>query len=340
MKKRITILVVLLVMILTSRLRAQDGFESIIAAGEKDAATLMGAYIAPAMEGLVYASNGGWANTAKTHKPLGFDITIGLNAAMVPSGKEVFRISDLRFENEISSTPGITPTVAGDTEPAQVSVRLRDTGESATFTMPEGIGNDVPLNAMPAPAVQLGVGLVKNTDLVVRFVPKVGSDDVKGNLFGLGIKHDLMQYFGPLDKLPLNVSILAAFSNMSVDYNIEEGDTYAGMDQKAEFKLGTYTIQGLASLDFPFLSLYGSLGYSGGTSKLNVLGSYDVDYEVAGGVYTHTQTFTDPIALKYSVGSMRAGLGARINLAFFKIFAEYTLQEYNMLTGGISFSFR
>ncbi|RAV30888.1 hypothetical protein DN748_01120 [Sinomicrobium soli] len=318
---------------------AQDGFESIIAAGEKDANTLMGAYIAPAMEGLVYAANGGWATTAKTHKTLGFDITIAANAAMVPRSNRLFRISELAFENRITGTPDMTPTVAGDAEPSMVEVELRDTGETVSFTMPEGIGEDVPMNAIPAPAVQLGVGIVKNTDLMLRFVPRVGSDDVRGQLFGLGIKHDLMQYFGPLEKLPLNVSVLAAFSNMKVDYNIEEGDAFDGEHQSAEFKLGTYTIQGLASLDFPFVTVFGSLGYSGGTSRLDVLGTYEVDYEVAG-VYTHTEEYEDPIALKYNVGGVRAGLGARLNLAFFKIFAEYTLQEYNMLTAGIAFSFR
>ena len=327
------------IMVSLYAVKAQDGFSGIIAAGEKDANTLMRAYIAPAMEGLVYAANSGWATTAKTHKTLGFDVTLAVNAAMVPSGKEVFRISVLQFENDISGMPDVTPTVAGDTQPAEVSIRLRDSGETATFTMPEGIGDDIPLHAMPAPVIQVGMGLIKNTDLMVRFVPKVGWNDVRANQFGMGIKHDLIQYFGALEKLPLHVSLLAAFSSMKVDYDIEEGEAYDGTGQRAEFKLGTYTIQGLASLDFPFISVFGSLGYSGGTSRLNVLGTYEVDYQVAG-VFSRTQTFTDPIGLKYGVGSMRAGIGARLNLAFFKLFAEYAMQEYNMITAGIAFSFR
>ncbi len=35
-----------------------------------------------------------------------------------------------------------------------------------------------------------------------------------------------------------------------------------------------------------------------------------------------------------------ASLGTRINIAFFKIFGEYTIQEYNTITAGIAFSFR
>jgi hypothetical protein len=33
-------------------------------------------------------------------------------------------------------------------------------------------------------------------------------------------------------------------------------------------------------------------------------------------------------------------IGARLNLLFLKIFANYTIQEYNNLTAGISFNFR
>ena len=87
MKKRILICFSVLASI---NLFAQDddGFEAVITAGAADANTLMGAYIAPAMEGLVYSMSGGWYHTAKTHKKLGFDITIGVNAAMVPSDRK------------------------------------------------------------------------------------------------------------------------------------------------------------------------------------------------------------------------------------------------------------
>lgn len=316
---------------------AQDdeGFEAIIVAGAADANTLMGAYIAPAMEGLVYSMSGGWYHTAKTHKKLGFDITIGVNAAIVPTEKELFSFADLNFENTITASPGTTPTVAGSGNPAEVTVVTQD-GDTGAFTMPEGVKDDLPLNAMPAPTLQASVGLIYDTDLMVRATPKLGSDDVKGSLFGVGLKHNLMQYLGPLDKLPLNVAVMGAFTSMNVDYDIEDGSSVDGINQAAEFKLNSYTFQGVASLDFPFITVYGGLGYTGGKSELNVLGTYNVDYN--GGA--DRTTLTDPIALSYSPSSVRASLGARLNLAFFKIYADYTVQEYSNLSAGIAFSFR
>lgn len=312
-----------------------DGFEAIVKAGTADATTLMGAYIAPAMEGLVYSMSGGWYHTAKVHKSLGFDITIGFNGAIVPSEKELFAISSLSFENDLVNKSGdITPTVAGNTTPVDLEFRTSD-GDEVSFTMPEGVKDDLPINAVPAPAIQASIGVIKGTDVMVRFVPEVGSDNVKGKLFGAGLKHDIMQYFGPLEKLPLNIAVMGAFTNMNVDYDIQAESELEGRNQAAEFKLNSYTVQGVASLDFPFVTVYGGLGYTGGKSEINVLGTYEFEYDngTPGEV-------TDPIMLSYNPSSVRASLGARLNLAFFKIFADYTVQEYSNLSAGIAFSFR
>ena len=311
-----------------------DGFEAIVKAGTADANTLMGAYIAPVMEGLVYSMSGGWYHTAKTHKQWGFDITIGFNGAIVPSEKEMFSFANLEFENTVVATPNQSPTVAGNITPADVTVTTQD-GDVVRFTMPEGVKDDLPLNAVPAPAIQASLGIFKGTDLMVRFVPEVGSDDVKGKLFGAGFKHDLMQYFGPLENLPLNVSVMAAFTSMNVDYDIQADSDLEGSNQAAEFKLNSYTVQGLASLDFKFITLYSGLGYTGGKSEINVLGTYEFEYDNG-----QPGEVVDPIALSYNPSSVKASLGARLNLAFFKIFAEYSVQEYNNVTAGIAFSFR
>jgi hypothetical protein len=49
---------------------------------------------------------------------------------------------------------------------------------------------------------------------------------------------------------------------------------------------------------------------------------------------------TDPINLNFDTKGLKTTLGTRISLGFFKLFADYTLQEYNTITAGIAFSFR
>jgi len=44
--------------------------------------------------------------------------------------------------------------------------------------------------------------------------------------------------------------------------------------------------------------------------------------------------------LDFDASGVRATVGTRLSLGFFKIFADYTIQEYNTLAAGIAFSFR
>ena len=77
-------------------------------------------------------------------------------------------------------------------------------------------------------------------------------------------------------------------------------------------------------------------------SDLDLLGTYDLEYETGQPAPndTVTETVTDPLNLDFKASGLRTTLGARISLGFFKIFADYTLQEYNTLSAGIAFSFR
>ena len=179
-------------------------------------------------------------------------------------------------------------------------------------------------------------------------MPKLNFDDsVEANLIGLGLQHDLTQYLGPIDKLPLSVSILGAFTNMDVTYNIEDddpSDEVTVTNGEAAFEMKTWTVQAIGSLDFKIITLYGSVGYNGGKSSIKINGTYDLEYDIEDGggtvIGTASDSVTDPIDLNFESTGVRGTLGARLNLAFFKIFADYTLQEYNTLSAGIAFSFR
>ena len=335
MKKLILLLLLGLV---TTISKAQELESILLASG--DAENLTRAYINPAMKGLIYGMNSGWYHTAKVHKKLGFDISIGLNASIVPSKDELINLSALGLSSNIGFAPGTTtPTVAGTGDGANLTVDTTVDGNavSASFTMPSGISDDLPLKAVPTPAVQLSLGLPYKFDVMLRLVPSVGDNDVKGELFGLGLKKEITSLFGPLDKLPLHVSVLVAYTSMNVDYTID-GNAIAGQNQSAAFKLNSYTVQAIGSLNFPIINIYGGFGYTGGNSTLKMLGTYDLEYSNGG--TTVVDTVTDPLNLDFDASGFRTTIGARLSLGFFKIFGDYTLQEYNTFSAGIAFSFR
>ncbi|WP_422105654.1 DUF6588 family protein [Winogradskyella sp.] len=330
--------------------KAQE-LETILLAAD-DASLLTENYLSPAMEGLMYSMNGGWATTAKVHKKFGFDLTIGFNASFVPDESQVFAFvpGDYSF---VSLPNGETelPTVMSenDTETTvDISIPVGDgTFKVASFNMPGGITDDLPVNAVPAPTVQVGFGLPFKTDIKARFVPNTGfDDDIEAGLIGFGLQHDLTQYLGPIDKLPLSISILGAFTNMKVTYDINDDidDNVAVNNGEAEFKMNTWTIQALGSLDFKIITVYGSLGYNNGRTTAKMKGDYTLTYDLEDGngnvIGTVNESISNPINLDFEADGVRATIGTRLNLGFFKIFGDYTFQKFNTATVGIAVSFR
>lgn len=334
------ILIFISVLTLSTTAKAQDGFENILLGSSADATKLMEGYFSPAMEGFIFGMNNGWYHTAKVHKVLGFDISVGLSAAMVPSSKEMFSLSGL------TSVKGGTysgPTFAGDGNGGNVTFEKTLNGNTveATMQMPGGVTSDLPLNAIPAPLAQVNIGLPFKMEAMVRYFPEtdLGDDGGKAKMLGLGIKKEITSWFGPLDKLPLHVSLLAAYTSMDL--------TYAGFDTnggsltvnngKAAFELKAYTVEAIASLNFPFINVYGGFGYSSGNSSFNMTGTYQGSYTQ--GAITETQTLTPP-SMDFEASGVKTTVGARISLWFLKVFANYTIQEYNTLSAGVAISIR
>lgn len=321
----------------TISVQAQDGFEGYLLADNNDRSKLIEAYIDPAMKGLIYGMNSGWYHTAKVHKPFGFDFSISLNASLVPSGDEMFSLSGLTSINQATGGGITAASVAGSEDNTPLTtVNLEEQGitYSTTFNAPGGIKESLPLNAVPTPAIQFNLGLPAKFEISLRLVPKVGSDDVKGNLFGVGIKKEITDWFGPIDKTPLHVSLLASYTTMNVDYNVKSNEDVTVENGLAEFQLNSYMVQAIASLNFPIINIYGGIGYGSGDATLKMLGEYTLNYGL------RSRTITDPINSSFNAGSFRTTLGTRLSLGFFKIFGSYTLQEYNTANLGVAFSLR
>ncbi len=92
------------------------------------------------------------------------------------------------------------------------------------------------------------------------------------------------------------------------------------------------------------MDFFGSVGFGRGGSKLALNGDYTLRYDLededGNMIGTIQETLTNPLDFKADVNSLRLGVGTRINLSVFKIFASYTLQEYSNLSAGIAISVR
>ena len=343
MKK--SILLFIGVFTLTFSAKAQD-FETILLADVADSKKLLQAYFTPGMEGFITSMNSGWAHTAKVHKVLGFGISLGVSGSFIPSEKELFNVSALGLTS-VTSTSSTASTVGGPGTTTTMTVNTTVSGQAVSTNFQFPGGADLLYNAVPAPIAQLNVGIPWKMDAMVRFIPKIsiGDNDDSVNMLGLGLKKEITSLFGPMENTPLHVSILAAYTTMDVNYSIADQNSGELLIQNAstKFNLKAFTVQAIASLNFPVVNLYGGIGYNSGSSSFNMTGTFT-------GVYatglplpappTVSKPLDIPSNLDFESKGFRTTLGARLSLGFFKFFTDITLQEYPTLSGGFAFNIR
>lgn len=344
-KTRSIILSVICLTFLFFEGKTQDSsFDSFLRGGAKDGSTLMKYFLEPIVVGFSYGMSNSWYNTAKPHKPFGFDLTVTANLTTVPSSKEFFTFnpSEYTYVTSIGTTNQI-PTIMGPDE-------LNGSGLYFSYTdinqvqpidgsyMPTGLGikETIGLNVVPSPMVQLSIGTFKSTDLIIRYVPAITFGDFKTSVFGLGVKHDFKQWIPGLREIPMDLSILGAFSGFDNTIDMSDKALY-GENQEAIFNINNWTVQALVSKKLSLLTLYGAFGYSSINSSLKMSGTYIIEDIIDP---ANTFTLTDPIDLSYEENSMRGTLGLRLLFGIFTIHTDYTFQKYNIASLGFGISFK
>ncbi|MFT6882329.1 MAG: hypothetical protein ACI83W_001395 [Marinoscillum sp.] len=302
-------------------------------------------YMEPVFVGLGYSFNSGWYNTGKPHKLLGFDLTVVASGSIVPEDAQFYTFNPADYDNMGLAAPenpnspytNQMPTIGGPNLPADdIPYFVFNTDDEANkirVSAPTGLGLDeaIGFNAVPAVGVQLGIGLIKNTELKLRLFPKTTFGDpgesITASQFGLGVMHDVKQWIPGMKNLPFDLSGFFAFSQQSVSAEI--GEDSNGDPQSVNLDISGTTMQAIISKKLAILTVYGGIGFSTVGSSFAMKGDYEID-----GVDP------DPINFDYNTGSLRANIGARLKLLIFTFHAEYAVQEYNTLTAGFGLSIR
>ncbi len=317
-----------------------------MAGGAGDAEKLFGAYMKPWAAGFGHDLNAGWYHTAKPHKLWGFDVNFSASVAFVPSSDKKFDASTLDLDGTLTPGPNafIASTVAGEgTEGPTLTY-----ASGASYSLPEGTG----ISMVPSPMFQAGIGLIKNTELAVRFIPNISIGD-KGefNMYGFAIKHDIMQWLPIVDKVPfLHLSVLGGFTKLNTSFGMNVTPSDMGItdpsdmsvyeNQKLDLEVQSFTFSALASIDIPVITVYVGAGISSTKTNLSLLGAYPTP-EI-GDLYAVTN---DPISIiiKGKDGSTtkpRLSAGLTLKMGPVHIFGEYTHASYSLVTAGLAVSIR
>ncbi|HEU5289673.1 MAG TPA: DUF6588 family protein [Cyclobacteriaceae bacterium] len=341
---------------------AQAGEEDLAAfleASEADASKLITAYLQPVVRSLSYSMTGGWYTTAKAHSTLGFDLSISVNAAFIPTAENFFDPNKLGLSastvyngaRDNGSTGPFNPsrkapTIFGPKDETRYTSTYDPDGagpipiQTNTFNGPEGfdVKNEIGVAAIPTPMVQLGIGVIKNTDVKFRFIPEqeVGSSKIK--MFGIGVLHDIKQHIAGIKLLPFDLSALIAYNSVTGSTDLSSdgsGGVPASPNGVGDYKFNSWVFQALISKKISVLTGYAGVGYNMVNTNVDVKGDYTI---VSDGAYSYV--ITDPVAIDFKNKSMRFTLGMRLKLGPIFFNGDYTFQKYNTLSVGFGVAVR
>lgn len=319
----------------------------------QDAEKFLKAYMEPWTNAFGAGLNGGWYNTAKPHKPLGFDITTSFNVGVVPTTATEFNVANIGLSPAVSGT-GMTPTIAGKNDEGPVMQYKSGDNVLATFNAPPGTG----FRYLPVPTLQVGLGLPLGTEIKGRFIPtiRIGDNGDLG-LWGIGVMHNLTQYL-PGDKLlPFDVSVFAGYTKMTGNIALSILPDAAMSNYTSPYNISTtfdnqnlnivskgLNVSAIGSFNLPVITFYGGLGYSKTQTELALSGFYPTPTLVGvtpqynnDGVKKDTDFKGIDIR---NFSGVRANIGFRVKLAVLTIHADYTRAQYNVLSAGLGISVR
>ncbi len=350
----------LLLLLANGQLRAQSEVVQFIKGGIGDGERLIQAYLEPLGNAMGANLNGGWNNTARVHRSLGFDITLTVTAAIPPETAKTFDLAEVGLTTLKLRDPeqsSIAPTFAGSRNKGPFLVFQHPDSDLVLVEF-ESIGG-VNIPAYPLPMVKAGLGIPGGIELMGRFIPKYSYEDMHIYLWGVGLKHDVLQYIPGARRVPfLNASITGAYtkvlSSADIDFQKSIYEEQSGGipiqggrdhydDQRLEINMEGFTAMALFSYDLPVITFYGGLGYSSSQTTVHLLGDYPlIGADVTNGTTTvFIEDFTDPIGMNFqNFSGLQYTGGIRLKFAVITIHADYTHANYRLLSAGLGLSIR
>jgi len=325
------------------QIQAQSNLNEILAAGLADAERFTDDYLFPVSEGAIHSISNGWYNSGES-KPLGgFEISIIGNYSPFKNkeDKKTFVLNTADYENlqfDDGSTSKTVSSALGEIEGLMVFVQgepIPGTTVREDFELPTGLASE-DINFIPSAFVQVAIGLVHGTEIKARFFPTINTDDGSYGLYGFGLQHEFTNHLAPLvqKRFPVRLSAVIGYTRLDATYDFTNSGIITGSDQKVDIDMSSWVFQAVASTKLPIINFYAGIGYMTGKSKTDVLGTYVVQ----SGPFQ--QTYEDPFTLNHEAKGVRANLGAKLKLGFFRLNFDYTIAEFNTLSAGINFGMR
>lgn len=307
--------------------------------GEENLHKLLRGYLTPIAQDFGSLSNNGWYTTAATHSRWGFDLNVSVNNITINSAAKTFDSVALTGVKYLGGAEPLQ-TVYGK-EGVHPQFQYTQGGNNGnTFQGADGSdpGKVLPVGSLAMPTLQLGVGILKGTDLYIRYTPTIKIEGTELGNWGVGIKHDIKQHFNAISELPFALSVFAGYTQLKAATDLS--GYYTGENQEGVAQTSSYTFQVLVGKQIKVLSLYAGVGYNSSKTDFDINGSYFVNTTDDGNTLAEPVTLENPYSDSFTKSSVRATAGLRLKFGPVIMNGDYTmLSKRSILTVGFGLTF-
>jgi len=254
-------------------------------------------YMQPFLNGFAGNMNSGFAGSAKINNKFTIRIdAIGMATIIGAAEEEYIAVVPAPFSQENVKTA----TVFGD--------------QGAVIQGPEGVSykfqnGQLDVSYFPLVAPQLTIGNFYNTQLVFRFFTYSSDSDIPDiDMFGIGLRHGLDQYF---NNLPVNIAAGVFYQSFNLGEIIDSN---------------FFAINGMVSKEINVLTLYSGIQYENSSMNLNYTFSGAAD--------------ADDSEVDFSFSSdnyIRAMLGLNVSLGPVHLRSDFSLGKVSVLSAAVGF---
>src|SRR5690606_8797052 len=292
-------------------------------------------FASPGAEGAAMQSSAGWFTSASTLDKWKFEVSVHGNALFVPSGKQK-KLSNnrdfsiLRFRG---SENALLPTVYGGVTDAVFEGELTFvnpvTGqlqtESFDFDAIDGLGKEILIHPFP----QVTMGLPYSTEVAVRYLPSIMVNDVGFSTYGIGVKHNITQYFERrFDPENFQFAAVATYSNFKVDYAFSQLSVQPFFDlNRIDVNADLWLFQVLGSKLYSSFEVFGALGVT----------ASNFEYELGGTGTALPQLNEALTGIKGSGTKFKGDVGFNYYFSNFKVSTMFTASNFFNANLGIHY---
>lgn len=181
-------------------------------------------YITPMTDAAVYQASSSWVLSPEKKKTGKVTFGVHTNLFFVPKSDRIFKLSnnDFTFFEIENQTQTIVPSALGNNHTIFLVGELD--GEQIRIETPEGVN----METIVYPYLTAAVALPFGTEVVIRYSTKTKLKRGYYQVYGIGIQHNVSQYFSKLKDKNIDLAYMFMYSNEEVGFDFLDLNTPYG----------------------------------------------------------------------------------------------------------------